>query len=131
MSDANRVYDQFIMLSRYLWPFFFFVLSSTQVRHPTPCKILNAIWLATKKSVKSDTHTCTPAHVTLFLTRTEEIIHTLETKAWQQQTCASQEKYLTGPRTLLSLDGVEQIFVPGIHQEMYHKCEPAFSDSSV
>jgi len=51
------------------------------------------------------------------------IIHTLETMAWQLQTCVSQEKYLIGSRTSLSLDGVEQIFVPKIHQEMYHKYE--------
>ena len=57
------------------------------------------------------------------------IIHTLETMAWQLQTCVSQEKYLIGSRTSLSLDGVEQIFVPKIHQEMYHKYEPALSDS--
>jgi hypothetical protein len=40
----------------------------------------------------------------------------------------SQEKYLIGPRTSLSWGGVEQIFVPKIHQEMYHKYEPAVSD---
>jgi hypothetical protein len=45
--------------------------------------------------------------------------------AWQQQTCVSQEMYLIAPRTLLSLDVVERIFVREIHQEMYHKYEPA------
>jgi hypothetical protein len=43
----------------------------------------------------------------------------------------SQEKYLIGPRTLLSLDGVEQIFVQEIHQEMYHKYEPVFSNEKI
>jgi hypothetical protein len=42
----------------------------------------------------------------------------------------SQEKYSIGPRTLLSLDDAEQIFVQEIHQEMYHKYESAFSDDS-
>jgi hypothetical protein len=54
-----------------------------------------------------------------------ERIHTLETMAWQQQICVSQEMYSIAPRILLSLDAVEQIFVQEIHQEMYHKYETA------
>jgi hypothetical protein len=57
-----------------------------------------------------------------------ERIHTLETMARRQQICVSQEMYLIAPRTLLSLDVVEQIFVREIHQEMYHKYEPASQD---